>query len=78
MYNQLSDSELEFMEEVSNITDVDYEITDNFIPVENFISALKDLKLEYEMQKERYEKLQQNLEDNYRPITPGELGWDID
>lgn len=76
-YYKLSEDEKELMEEIANITGVDYELLGDFIPFDSFMYALKDLKIEYEAQKEKYEDLQENLKDNYRPITPSEMGWDI-
>lgn len=78
MYYKLNEDELEIMKEIENITDVDYEILGDFMPVDSFMCALKDLKVEYESQKEKYEDLKENLENNYRPLTPSEMGWDID
>lgn len=62
---KLDEDELEFIEELSNITGVDYEIHDNLFPMDSFMPLLKDLKYEIG-------KLQEKIEDykeNYKPIT---------
>lgn len=66
---KLDEEELEFMEELSELTGVDYEIKDNMFPMDSFISLLKDLKLEITRRDEQIE----NYEENYKPITNKEL-----
>ena len=73
MYYKLNEYEKELIENLSNETGVDYELIGDMFPMESFIPLLKDLQLELERYKEKYEDLKQNLEDNYRPITNKEL-----
>lgn len=62
---------------ISDITCTDYEKIGDFMPVDSIVPMLKDLLIEIEHQKEKYEDLERNLEDNYRPIPVSEhLGID--
>lgn len=73
MYYKLNEYEEELIENLSNETGVDYELIGDMFPMESFIPLLKDLQLELERYKEKYDDLKQNLKDNYRPITNEEL-----
>lgn len=46
-YLKLLDSEYKMLKEVEEITNTDYEVKD-FIKVENLISIIEDLKIEYD------------------------------
>jgi hypothetical protein len=46
-YLKLLDSEYKMLKEVEEITNIDYEVGD-FIKVENLISIIEDLKIEYD------------------------------
>lgn len=46
-YLKLLDSEYKMLKEVEKITNTDYEVGD-FIKVENLISIIEDLKIEYD------------------------------
>lgn len=72
-YYILNNEEKEFIEELSNLTGVDYEIIDNTFPMDSFLSILKDLKYEIGKRDEKIENLQENIKENYRPITDKEL-----
>ena len=65
MHYLLEDKELETMEEVSNITMTDYEITGNFIPVENMMSAIEELLVELHRKEEEIEDLKKEEERYY-------------
>ena len=43
------------------------------IKVESIISALENLNYELEVQKERYEELQRDIEDNYKLKNESEI-----
>lgn len=73
MYYELSDYELQKMNEIKEITNTDYEIKGNFIPAENLFLALEDMLLEMDALKEKYEDFKQEVEDNYKPLTNEEL-----
>ena len=53
-YLKLLDSEYKMLKEVEEITNTDYEVKD-FIKVENLISIIEDLKIEYDRLKEENE-----------------------
>ena len=67
---------------VQDATGYDYEIIvgidretgkiENYIDVNFLITALSDLYDLYEHEKELYDDLKQDVEDNYRPIPPEE------
>ena len=46
-YLRLLDSEYKMLKEVEEITNTDYEVGD-FIKIENLISIIEDLKIEYD------------------------------
>ena len=46
-YLKLLDSEYKMLKEIEEITNTDYEVKD-FIKVENLISIIEDLKIEYD------------------------------
>lgn len=73
MQYKLNVDELEIMKKVTSITMVDYEIENDYIPVDSFISAIEDLICEIHNQEERYEDLEQNIRDNYRQLSPAEM-----
>ena len=47
IYLKLLDNEYKMLKEVEEITNTDYEVGD-FIKVENLISIIEDLKIEYD------------------------------
>ena len=62
----------ELKTKIENITGVDYEFKDNFLPSENIVSIFEDLIYEIDRLEEKYEDLEKNLEENYRPIPVSE------
>ena len=65
MHYLLDDKELDTIEEVSNITMTDYEITGKFIPVENMMSAIEELLVELHRKEEEIEDLKKEEERYY-------------
>lgn len=43
---------------------------------EDLIEMLENLAVEVEIRQEQYDNLKQDLQDNYRPLTPSEMGWE--
>ena len=43
---------------------------------EDLIEMLENLAVEVEIRQEQYDDLRQDLQDNYRPLTPKEMGWE--
>ena len=62
----------ELKTKIENITGVDYEFKDNFLPSENIVSIFEDLIYEIDRLEEKYEDLEKDLEENYRPIPASE------
>lgn len=63
--------ELEWFEEATDITDTDYigELTeDRYIDENTLIEMISELIKCYRRLESKYEQLEQNLKDNYRPI----------
>ncbi len=72
MYYKLNDDELERMFKLSKITMTDYELIGNFAPVENLMAAIEDLLIELDKAEEKYKDLEEQLRENYRPISVAE------
>ena len=62
----------ELKTKIENITGVDYEFKGNFLPSENIVSIFEDLIYEIDRLEEKYEDLEKDLEENYRPIPVSE------
>lgn len=67
-YLKLLDSEYKTLKEIEKITSTDYEAGD-FIKVDNLISIIEDLKIEYDRLDEEFKDYKQNIEDNYKQIN---------
>lgn len=73
MKYKLSEKELELMKKVSNETITDYKIDNqDYIEVDNLISAIYDLMYEIGHYKEEIEDIKQDIEDNYKRIPISE------
>lgn len=70
MYIKLNE---DLYNKIKNITFTDYEATGDFIPSESIEPMLEDLLLEIDRLQEKYNDLEQNINDNYRAITPAEM-----
>ena len=66
---KLDEHEQELIEELSEITGVDYEVVGDLFPADSFIPLLKDLKLEIT----RRDEIISDYQENYKPITNKEL-----
>ena len=73
MAYRLDTGEQELIKKVEKITSADFNIDDGFISSTYIMSALEELLSEYEHLQERYNELEKNLEENYKPI-PIDLG----
>lgn len=69
MYYELSDVEYEMLKKVSSITNTDYELKGNFIPIDSLVNALDDMLVEYNQKLEEIEDMERDIEDNYRPVS---------
>lgn len=68
MYYKLNNDELKILLELEEKTCTDYEIVGNLVQVENLMAAIENLFHELENQEEKYKDLEQQIEDNYKPI----------
>lgn len=64
-YKLLTDNELKILEIVSNKTGTDYEIKNNLLPNDNFMSVIEDLLCEVGRLEEQIETLENDKRDNY-------------
>lgn len=69
MYYKLNNDEFERIKEVEKITLGDYELLGNFIPVESMMNIIEDLLVELGKSEEKYKDFEQQVEDNYKPIS---------
>ena len=72
MYYKLTSDELDKVNKASKITSTDYDLKGDFIPVEKLASIMEDLLHELDVLQEKYEDLEKDLEDNYKPISYAE------
>jgi hypothetical protein len=73
MYYRLESDEFEKIKEAEKITCTDYEIIGNLIPAENLMTIVEDLLMEIDTLNEKYEDLEKEVEENYKPYTKEEL-----
>ena len=73
MAYRLDAGEQELIKKVEKITNSDYNVEDGYISSTYIMSALEELLSEYEHLQERYNELEKNLEENFKPI-PIDLG----
>lgn len=66
MYIELTDTELDRVNEVSKITITDYDLKGNFISGDNLLAALEDLLAFYHHKEEELEDLQKEISENYK------------
>ena len=71
-YCKLHEKEIETIKKVSKITYTDYETEGRFIPVENLMAAIEDLLIELDKAEEKYNDLEEQLRENYKPISYAE------
>lgn len=74
MFYILTEEELKKIQEVSDITQADYEVMGKTIPVANLMSAVEDLLVELHKKEEDISNLQNEIENNYeeKNINPYE------
>lgn len=65
---ELDEKEIEQIKRIEEITDVDYEIIGNYIPLDSFVCMTKDMLYEYNRLKEKLEDMEKDMNDNYEPI----------
>ena len=65
MYIELTDTELEKINEISKITITDYEVQGNFVSGDTLLAALEDLLAFYHFKEEELEDLHKEISENY-------------
>ena len=73
MYYALNEDELKIIQEVSKVTCTDFELINHLIPVESLLAAVENMLVEYHNKEEKLEDLQENIKDNYKPISNAEM-----
>lgn len=59
-------------EKIEEITKTDYEFKEDYLPSENIMSVIESLIYEIDYLKEKNEDLEQDIKDNYRPVSISE------
>lgn len=75
MYYKLSDDEKEIIKKVQERTITEYDIQNDFINVEHIMYMVEDLLNEIDRLEEKLEEEIQDKNDNYRPLSYSEMGW---
>lgn len=67
-------------ERIENLTGASYEgikrEDDVLVNTDNLIGMLESLTIEVDIRQEQVDDLKQDLQDNYRPLTPSEMRWE--
>ncbi len=69
MYIKLDE---ELYEKIKKITMTDYDAEGNFIPTESIDPMLNDLLYEIDRLEEKYKDFEEEVEENYKPISYAE------
>lgn len=69
MYLKLPD---EMLKRIQKITLTDYEAKLGYVPAESVTEIIADLLLEIDRLEEKYKDFEQEVEDNYKPISYAE------
>lgn len=68
MYCKLDEYEKRRIERISNIVGEQLDMVGDLISVDNLVGLLEDLLIEYDVQVEKYEEFEKNVEENYKFI----------
>lgn len=68
MYCKLSEKEYKMIQNVSNLTRVDYELIDDLIPIDSFISIIYDLLNIIDYKEETIKEIKEDIVANYKFI----------
>lgn len=63
----------DLIDKIEEITCTDYERKGNYIPAENIENIIKDLLYEIDRLNEKIEDMENDIRDNYRPISNEEM-----
>lgn len=73
MFYKLDDRELATINKVAKMSLTDYELEGNMIPVDSLICAIEDLLIEIGRLEEKYNDLEEDMNENYKPIGANEM-----
>lgn len=73
MFYKLDQRELETINRVAKMSLTDYELEGNMIPVDSLICAIEDLLVEIGRLEEKYNDLEEDMNENYKPIGANEM-----
>ena len=62
----------ELYQRIQRITGTDYEVKGGLVPSENVTEIIADLLLEIDRLEDKYKDFEQEVEDNYKPISYAE------
>lgn len=68
MYCKLSEKECKMIQNVSNLTRTDYELINDLIPIDSFISIIYDLLNIIEYKEETIKEIKEDIVENYKFI----------
>ena len=74
MYYELNEKEYKLIQNVSNLTKVDYELINNLIPIDSFISIVYDLLDIVDYKEETIKEIKDDIATNYKFI--GDIDYD--
>lgn len=63
----------DLIDKIEEITCTDYERKGDYIPAENIENMIKDLLCEIDRLNEKIEDIENDIRDNYRPISNEEM-----
>ena len=63
----------DLIDKIEEITCTDYKIKGDYIPAENIENMIKDLLCEIDRLNEKIEDMENDIRDNYRPISNEEM-----
>lgn len=69
IYQKLDENDLLTIQKASEKTFTNYDLLGDFIPNDSFISIIKDLLIVIENLEEINEELEEDIQENYRPIS---------
>lgn len=72
MYYKSDEIDMETIKKAEELTMTDYDIEGDFIKPEYLIELIEDLLIELDRANEKYEDLEKEIEDNYKPISVAE------
>lgn len=75
-YYKLSTDEKNIIKRVTGKTITEYDIENGFISVEHLMYMVEDLLNEIDRLEEEKEEIIQDRNDNYKPLSYKEMGWD--